>query len=120
MSKSFDLLPANTSPKANERFILQVLSILTSATVEVKRGKTGEFVQVGISFLTHRSLEKIFKQLAGKNEVDKALQKLHESAKDTSVLKDLPTPSANLITGTPAGTFAQFASREHHPDSFIV
>jgi hypothetical protein len=101
MWQSFDLLPTNTSLNADEGIMLQVLSILTSATVEVKRGKTGEFIRVEISIFTHHCSEKIFKQLSGKNEVDKALQKLLESMQDPSALKEFPKPSTNVIP--PAG-----------------
>ncbi len=44
MGRSFDLLPTDTSPNANEGIMLEVLSILTNATVEVKRGKTSELI----------------------------------------------------------------------------
>ena len=96
MRQSFDLLPTDTSLDAKEGIILQVLFILTSATVEVKRGKTSELIRVGISFFTHLCSEKMFKQMAGKNEVDKALQKLLESIQDMSAQRESQNPSADL------------------------
>ena len=77
MQQSFDLLSTDTSLNANEEIMLQAFSILTSATVEVKQGKTGELIPEGLSFFTHLCSEKIIKQLSGKKEVDQALQKLH-------------------------------------------
>ncbi|KAI0281990.1 hypothetical protein BGY98DRAFT_1174812 [Russula aff. rugulosa BPL654] len=80
MRQSFDLLPTDTPVTAREEIMLQVFSILTSATVGVKQGKT----------------EKMFKQMAGKNEVDKALQKLLESMQDMSAQRESQNPSADL------------------------
>ena len=45
MAESFNLLPTDTLPDANEEIMLEVLSILTSATVGVKLGKRIKFIQ---------------------------------------------------------------------------
>ena len=44
MGRSFDQLPPDTSLNAKKKFMLDVLSILTSATVEVKQGKASELI----------------------------------------------------------------------------
>jgi hypothetical protein len=97
MRQSFDLLPTDTPVTAREEIMLQVFSILTSATVGVKQGKTGELLISGRDILfTHICSEKMFKQMAGKNEVDKALQKLLESMQDMSAQRESQNPSADL------------------------
>ena len=74
MGRSFDLLPTDISLDAKERITSEVFSIITSATVEVKRGRTRKNISKRLS-------------LSG-NKVDKALQKLIESMQDISALKE--------------------------------
>ena len=106
MRQSFDLLPTDTSLDAKEGIMLQVLFILTSATVEVKRGKTSELIRVGISFFTHLCSEKILKKLSGKNEVEKVLQKLLELMQGISAPKESPDlPGTPALVGEPRTLF---------------
>ena len=112
MRGSFNLLPADISPNAKEGIMLEVLFILTSATIEIKRGGMSRLIRGKTSklipgwrlpFLLTFVSEKILKRLPGKNKVDKAWQKLLESMQDISALKEFQNPSANLIPhGTPA------------------
>ena len=106
MGQSFDLLPTDTSLDAKEGIMLQVFSILTSATVEVKHRKMREFIRKGPSELTpgrdvlftHLCSEMVSKRLPlADNKVDKALQKLLKSMQGMSAQRGF----RNLHHGTP-------------------
>jgi hypothetical protein len=80
--------------------MLKVLSILTSATVEINRGirKPSELTPDRESFFTHLYSEMYFKlQRPGKKKVNNALHELPGLIRDTSTPRESQNQSSDPI-----------------------
>ena len=56
--------------------MVQVLSVLAIATVEIKERRRSQFISSNFWVLTHISLETFIKKLLGRNDVEEALKRL--------------------------------------------
>jgi len=56
--------------------VVEVLSVLAIVTVEIKQRRRSQFITSNFGVLTHGPLEKIFKKLLGRNDVEDALKRL--------------------------------------------
>lgn len=92
MSQSFNQLPADTSVKANENIMLEVLSILTIATAETKQKLPSELIQDKSNLSAYLGSAKYFWKLVGRNELENALQRLHKLTlgKSTEEVRTVP------------------------------
>ncbi len=56
--------------------MVEVLSVLAIVTVEIKQSRRSQFIPSDFCDLTHVSLEKVFKKLLGRNDVEDTLKRL--------------------------------------------
>ena len=84
-----------------ERVMLTVLFILTIATEEIKQGRASEFLRDVMSLSTHKNLEKYFKKLVGRTDVEDALQRLDELILEVTRMVTVEPP--NTTYGVTSG-----------------
>jgi predicted transcriptional regulator len=58
------------------KIMVEVLSILSIATKEIKEGRISKSITIAVSLLAHPYIEKFFKKLAGGSDVEDALKRL--------------------------------------------
>lgn len=82
--------------------MLEVLSILTIATSEMKQKPLSEWISDRIVFFTHLSIAKYFWKLVGKKELQDALQRLRELTTPGKETQKEVLDVHALSDGTPA------------------
>ena len=82
--------------------MVEVLTILTVATKETKRGRFSELISCILPFLTDGSSEKYFMKLTGNNDIEDSLQRLDKLTEEearmaaTELLKMTHSVDANV------------------------
>lgn len=89
MRQSFDQLPTDPSVNANGIIILEVLTILTIATAEIKQKLPSELIWDKSKLFANLDSAKYFWKLVGRNEVENALQRLHKLTLGKSTLEEV-------------------------------